>query len=421
MRRLAVIGSPVAHSLSPVIFNAIANEHNINSHYTRICGNSFNEIVKLLKMLKIDAFNITSPYKENAFNIADTTCMESKNTSASNLIIRNHRVSAYNTDFDAITSIINKVTHNYDYKVLILGAGDTTRTAIKALQKLEFQKITVAVRNTQSDALKSLKNSVNIIDIRNVKTFKSYDLLINTIPENEFINSEMMDNPKLTIIDALYLKPYLNNSNCKYISGLEWLAEQALPAIDKIFNLQYGFEEIYSKLTNYKSLKHNIVITGFMATGKTTIGLELAKKLSWSFIDVDEEIEKIVGLKVSEIFEKYGESYFRELEREIVLNLPKSEKHIISLGGGALSSNDLADYIKTNFYVIYVYSNLTDIKTRIISDSSNIRPLANFTNIDELFIYRKETYFSTSDLIIYNCNDLSNTVNTLYNEIRSTF
>jgi shikimate dehydrogenase len=421
MKRLAVVGSPVAHSLSPVIFNSISLGNNINSHYTRVCGNSFQEIVKLLEILDIDAFNITSPFKENAFKYADETCIDSKQTSSSNLIIRNNGLKAFNTDFFAITNIIKKITLEKNCNVLILGAGDTARTTINALEKLEFLNISVAVRNTQSHALKYLKNSVNILDIRNISSFRNFDILINTIPENEYIFSEMIDNPELTIIDALYHKPYISDSNCKYTSGLEWLAYQAQPAIEKIFYYQYGFDEIFSILSDYKSLKNKIVLTGYMATGKTTIGLKLAEKLGWNFIDVDDEIVKKTGLEISKIFEKYGETYFRELERDIVLNLPKSGKYLIALGGGALSSNDLAEYIKTNFYVIYVYSNLFDIKTRINSENSTIRPLANFANIDELYKSREETYFNTSDLIIYNCNDLSSTINLLSNEIRSTF
>ena len=80
----------------------------------------------------------------------------------------------------------------------------------------------------------------------------------------------------------------------------------------------------------------NIVITGFMATGKTTIGKEIADLLRMTFLDTDQLIEKSASLKVEEIIRGRGENYFRELESIVIEKLPPDSGLVISSGGGAV-------------------------------------------------------------------------------------
>lgn len=80
----------------------------------------------------------------------------------------------------------------------------------------------------------------------------------------------------------------------------------------------------------------NIIIAGFMGSGKTTIGKAIAEKLSMKFIDTDDLIEKNENLSVSEIFEKFGEKYFRNLEKEVVEDLKRVNNCVISTGGKTL-------------------------------------------------------------------------------------
>ena len=80
---------------------------------------------------------------------------------------------------------------------------------------------------------------------------------------------------------------------------------------------------------------NHIILIGFMGSGKTSVGKKLADTLNLSFLDTDEQIEKTSGMKIADIFEKYGEVYFRELETETLKNLLKDEERkVISVGGG---------------------------------------------------------------------------------------
>ena len=82
-------------------------------------------------------------------------------------------------------------------------------------------------------------------------------------------------------------------------------------------------------------VKKNLVLTGMMGVGKSTVGKILSKKLGFNFIDIDKIIEKKEKNSINSIFKIKGESYFRKLETEITLRKLKEDNAVISLGGGA--------------------------------------------------------------------------------------
>ena len=87
--------------------------------------------------------------------------------------------------------------------------------------------------------------------------------------------------------------------------------------------------------------KENLVFLGMMGSGKSSIGSLVSKKLNLEFIDVDIHIEKKLDLKISEIFEKKGEKYFRQIEEVETLRVLKNKQTVISLGGGAFLNNKI--------------------------------------------------------------------------------
>ena len=86
-------------------------------------------------------------------------------------------------------------------------------------------------------------------------------------------------------------------------------------------------------------MRKNLTLTGMMGVGKSTIGKNLAKKLNYKFVDVDKLIETKEGSSINLIFKNKSENYFRRIESEITLSELKSEKSVISLGGGAFLNN----------------------------------------------------------------------------------
>jgi shikimate kinase len=78
-----------------------------------------------------------------------------------------------------------------------------------------------------------------------------------------------------------------------------------------------------------------IVLVGLMGAGKTTLGRRLARRLGLAFVDADEEIERAAGMKIAEIFQRYGEGHFREGERRVLARLIEGPRRVIASGGGA--------------------------------------------------------------------------------------
>lgn len=97
-----------------------------------------------------------------------------------------------------------------------------------------------------------------------------------------------------------------------------------------------------------------IFLTGFMGSGKTTIGSLLAKKIEWKFIDTDNLIESNTGMKVSDIFAHKGELFFRKIEKETILDVCHEKKVVISLGGGALMDIENLTAIKNNGVLVWL-------------------------------------------------------------------
>jgi shikimate kinase len=87
-----------------------------------------------------------------------------------------------------------------------------------------------------------------------------------------------------------------------------------------------------------KSRYHRIVLTGFMGSGKSTVGPLVAARLGWRFIDADDVIEAEAGIPIAEIFANHGEPHFREQERATIARLAAADALVLALGGGAIET-----------------------------------------------------------------------------------
>ena len=151
-------------------------------------------------------------------------------------------------------------------------------------------------------------------------------------------------------------------------------------------------------------LKKNIVLIGMMASGKTTIGFKLAKKLKYQFIDIDTEIEKSEKEKITEIFDLRGEEYFRKIEEKKTLFFLEKSKSIISIGGGAFLNEKIRKKIKKNSNSFWLRWKIRTILKRI--SKNRRRPLALKLNNRELAnLYRKRVKFYKLTDFKVNCEN----------------
>ena len=137
----------------------------------------------------------------------------------------------------------------------------------------------------------------------------------------------------------------------------------------------------------------NIVLVGFMGTGKSTVGKILAKRMKRVWVDVDQRIEEGQKRKIAEIFEKDGEAYFRRLEKEEVRRVASGKNLVITTGGGAVLDADNRAALKKNGFMITLSAAPETIFQRV--RKSRHRPLLKgdlLTEIRRLLAEREPLY-----------------------------
>lgn len=143
----------------------------------------------------------------------------------------------------------------------------------------------------------------------------------------------------------------------------------------------------------------NIVLCGFMGSGKTVVGKELAKVMGCKFVDTDELIEQEQGVAIKAIFATHGEDYFRDLEHEMCKKVAQMKGCVVSTGGGAMTFQRNVDAIKEGAKVVFLDASFDVICDRI-GDNTN-RPLfQDKEKAKALYDERKDKYLSASDYVI---------------------
>ena len=146
-------------------------------------------------------------------------------------------------------------------------------------------------------------------------------------------------------------------------------------------------------------MSKNLVLTGMMGVGKSSIGKNLSKKLSYRFSDIDKLIEQKEGCSINIIFKNKTEQYFRKLEREITLNELKKDKSVIALGGGAFLNNSIRRSVKkiaTSFWIDVsvqtLLKRLSKTKKRPLLLKKNLSETVNKIYFERKKIYNEADY-----------------------------
>jgi len=147
---------------------------------------------------------------------------------------------------------------------------------------------------------------------------------------------------------------------------------------------------------------YNIFLVGFMGAGKSTIADQLEKMLEMKRVEMDALIQKQSGMIISEIFEKFGEDYFRNLESNLLIELQKESQLIVSCGGGVVIRPENAAYMKEHGRIVWLNASPQTIYERV-KDSKERPILNNNMNvefIEELFEKRRDKYEKAADVIV---------------------
>lgn len=388
------IGEKLSHSFSKEIHNALAD------YDYQLLELKREELKAFFTERSFKAINVTIPYKLDVIPYLDWISDEAMAINAVNTIVnRNGSLYGYNTDFYGLKGLIERKIKSFKGKtVAILGSGGTSNTAFAVANSLDAENVVKVSRKKQ-------EGYITYDEL--YESYSNCEIIINTTPcgmypkagvaavdVNNFPNIE-------AVFDAVYnplkSKLILDAEKKGVIAdgGLYMLVSQAAYAVEKFIDTTVSLEKIEEVFNKIYKDKMNVVLIGMPASGKSSVGKELEKLLSKSFVDSDIVLSENAEKTISEIFSEYGEAYFRELEKDTIKNISSENSHIIATGGGAILNYENLENLKSNGRIYFLDRPLSMLLT------TDDRPLSsNRTDLEKRYNERYELYRKYADVII---------------------
>lgn len=385
-----LLGRKLGHSLSPQI-----HSHFGDYPYELFCREP-EELDDFFKDKSINGFNVTIPYKVNAYGYCDELSDTAKKIGSVNTVIRRADGTLYgdNTDYFGFDFMAKSCGASFSgKKVLVLGSGGASLTVR-----------TVAEDNGAAQIVTVSRSGEDNYD--NIDRHYDADIIVNTTPVGMFPNNgeRLIELDKFTkcgcVLDLIYnpaktaLLLDAEELGIPCGNGLTMLVAQALRSAEQFINQKFDDKiigEVYEKVLFGQK---NIVLVGMPGCGKTTVGNLLSQKLGREIIDTDAEIVKADGRSIPEIFSTDGEKAFRELEAKAVADAGKQLGKIIATGGGAIMREDNRRALRQNGTVIY-------LKKPIDGLALDGRPLSkNAGAVAKIYAERKDTYEAIADFSV---------------------
>ncbi len=394
------IGEKLKHSFSKEI-------HNLLFDYDyKIKEIPKGELDDFMTKRDFKAINVTIPYKQDVIPYLDVISETAQKIGAVNTIVnRGGRLYGYNTDFSGMTALIklNDIEIK-DKKVLILGSGGTSKTAVAVAETLGAESVIRVSRTAKEDCI-AYEDAY--------KLHADSEVIINTTPcgmypniIGEPINLELMPRVE-AVVDAIY-NPLCSNlivkakqKGLKAIGGLYMLVAQGAVAAELFVDTKIEHQKVYEVFKKIEQSKRNIVLVGMPSSGKTTIGKMLAKSLNMQFVDTDDEIISATGKTAAEIINGQGEAAFRDIECKIIADVAAKNGCVIATGGGAILREQNVTALRGNGTVYFIDRPLEKLIT------TDDRPLSsNREALENRYRERYQIYCDSADKIIKNDTDI---------------
>ncbi len=401
------IGEKLTHSFSKEIHNLLFDYDYEIKEIAR------DELGEFMRAKKFKAINVTIPYKQDVIPYLDWISNTAKKIGAVNTIInRDGKLYGYNTDFAGMTALIklNGIEIN-GKRVLVLGSGGTSKTAVAVAESLGAKQVVRVSRTAKEDCI-TYEDAY--------KNFSDAQVIINTTPcgmypniIGEPINLDRFDMVE-AVIDAIYnplcsnLVIKAKNKGIKATGGLYMLVHQAAVAAELFTGTKIDESKTYDVYKKIVATKRNIVLIGMPSSGKSTVGKQLANQLQMQFIDTDKEIEKVAGKTIAEIFKTQGEVAFRDIESQVIAEVAAKQNCIIATGGGAVLREQNITLLKGNGTIYFIDRPLEKLVT------TDDRPLSS--NRDDLvkrYNERYDIYCNTADKRVENADEIQSVIDTI--------
>ena len=385
-----LLGRTLTHSLSPQI-----HAHFYSQPYELFCREP-EELDAFFADKSLKAYNVTIPYKVEAYNRCDRLSDTAKKIGSVNTVIRLDDGTLYgdNTDYFGFSYMSASCGADYNgRKVLVLGSGGASLTVCAVAEDCGAREIIVVSRNGENN-------------YQNIDLHYDADIIVNTTPVGMYPHNgeRLIDLTKFTelqcVLDLIYnpCKTQLlldaEELGIPHANGLTMLVAQALRSAEQFIDKKLGDDTIDRVYNTILSDQKNIVLIGMPGCGKSTVGKLLCEKLGREVLDTDSEIVKADGRTIPEIFSVEGEDFFRQLETQAVKNVGKQLGKIVATGGGSVMKKENRDALKQNGTVIYLKKDLSLL-------SLDGRPLSKDEDaVRKIYEARKDTYEAFADYTV---------------------
>ena len=385
-----LLGRKLSHSLSPQI-----HAHFGSYNYELFCREP-EELDEFFKDKTLKAYNVTIPYKIEAFNRCDEFSETAKKIGSVNTVIRRDDGTLYgdNTDYFGFDFMSKSCGADYNgKKVLVLGSGGASLTVCAVAKDCGAREIIVVSRSGENN-------------YGNIDKHYDADIIVNTTPVGMYPNNgeRLVDLKQFTnlgnVLDLIYnpcrtrLLLDAEELGIPCANGLTMLVAQGLRSAEQFPDIQLCNKDINAVCTAMLKEQKNVVLIGMPGCGKSTVGKILAEKLQRELLDTDEEIIRADGRTIPEIFENDGEEIFRKIETDVVISAGKNLSKVIATGGGAVIKKENRDALKQNGTIVYLKKDLSLL-------SLEGRPLSkNEDAVIKIYEARKDTYEAFADFTV---------------------
>ena len=410
--RCGLLGEKLGHSFSKEIHEKLGR------YEYELIEVAPEKLDAFLRARDFDGINVTIPYKQAVIPFLAGMSPRAAAIGAVNTIVnRDGALWGDNTDFGGLEALIRRMGLDLRGKtVLIAGTGGTSRTAKAVAQALGAARTVRMSRSGRDGAL--------TYDAA-YAAYGNAEVLIHTTPAGMYpdldgIAVDLSRLPRLEgVVDVVYnplttrLVREARTRGIPAENGLSMLIAQAVLAAEDFTGEAFGdgvTERIFRELCFEK---RSIVLTGMPGSGKSTLGALLAETLGRTLHDTDAEIVRRAGMPITEIFARYGEAHFRDLESAVIRDLSAQGGAIIATGGGAVLRRENVDALKQNGTLVFLDRPLEALLP------TDDRPLAdNVQKLRALYEARYPVYTAAADVTVPVTGTPEETANLILEKLR---
>ena len=395
--KCGLLGRKLGHSYSPQIHAYLG------SYSYDLFEREPEDVESFLKNGDYSAINVTIPYKKTVMPYCRLT-PTAEYMGSVNTVVRQKdgSVLGHNTDYSGFTSMVRcSGLDPMGKKCLVLGSGGASVTAVAVLKEMGANVIVIS--RSGEDNYSNLERHTDAAIICNCTPVGMYPnngispIDLDTFPKLEGV-LDMIYNPSRTrlLMDAENRGLISTNGLWMLVAqakeSAEWFLDQKLP--DSLI------ESVYRKM---QLQTENIILVGMPGCGKSTVGKALAAELGKEFVDADEELVKVFGKPITDIFAEEGEAGFRQKETQILADLGKRSGLVIATGGGCVTREENYPLLHQNGRILWVKRDIDLLPTEG-------RPLSQSNRLSEMYTVRKPLYEAFSDFSIDNNTSIHDTV-----------